>query len=753
MLTKLRRFIYSFPVQLFAMHFRSDLILVGSWIFILLIILGKIGAKYGLPYLFLAPEYLGHKGSQSFLLVGFGFGAFAVSWNLTVYLLSAYRFPFLATLRRPFAKFSINNFVLPAVFIVVYLWEHIQYGLREGLSANTIALDCLSFILGFLGFVAIIALYFTNTNKDIFSFLNLQKTPPPDLRAEAPNVEAPAQSGKHGAFPRSWRVEVYLSESLKPRLVRPVSHYDPKLLERIFKQNHLNMLVAQLLSILVLAALGLWMDYPVLRFPAAMAIFLLASVFISVFGAVSYWFHRWRFPALILMLFVLNALSRDGFLHHENQAYGLNYNRPPAEYSQACLSSLCGPGNALPDMQATEAILNRWLARRQAAGEQRPRMVIFCASGGGLKASLMSLEALRLSDSLLAGDFMSHVVLMAGASGGMLGSAWYRELYLQKQEGLLPEGGMRDKSLLYAGAENLINPIMTSIVTTDLFLPRLPFHYVGKTYYKDRGYAFELQLNENTGGAFDKPLGAYREAEQQALIPLLFLTPSIVNDGRRLMISAQKVSYMMTAPTAVKVPGTLDIDAVDFRRLLSGQDADRLRFSTALRMNATFPYILPNVSLPTEPQIEVMDAGFRDNYGLKTAIRFLHVFRDWIRENTGGVILIQVQVEDPNYKIPSSAHTGVVEGLLSPLGLATQITRLQMYEHDMGLGFLYELYSPEELSFLRFAYRPSNGDDEQAPISFYLTEHNKRDILASFQLPDNRKNFEKLKELFFVGGE
>jgi len=353
--------------------------------------------------------------------------------------------------------------------------------------------------------------------------------------------------------------------------------YDPKLLEKIFKQNHLNMLVAQLLSILALAALGLWMDYPALRFPAAMAIFLLAGVFISVFGAVSYWFHRWRFPALILMLFVLNVLSRDGFLHHENQAYGLDYRCEPAIYEHARLSEICSPENVLPDIEATEAILNRWLARRQAEGEEKPPMVIFCASGGGLKASLMSLEALRYADSLLEGNFMPHVVLMAGASGGMLGSAWYRELYLQKQEGLLDD--ISDKELLYAGADNLINPIMTSVVTTDLFLPRLPFTYEGKTYYKDRGYAFELQLNENTGGALDKPLGAYREAEQQALIPMMFLTPSIVNDGRRLIISAQKVSYMMTAPTSMKLPGILDIDAVDFRHLLDEQNATGLRFS------------------------------------------------------------------------------------------------------------------------------------------------------------------------------
>ena len=60
-------------------------------------------------------------------------------------------------------------------------------------------------------------------------------------------------------------------------------------------------------------------------------------------------------------------------------------------------------------------------------------------------------------------------------------------------------------------------------------------------------------------------------------------------------------------------------------------------------MNATYPYILPSVWLPTHPVIDVMDAGLRDNYGQETSLRFLHVFKDWINENTSGVLIIQIR--------------------------------------------------------------------------------------------------------------
>ncbi len=745
MRTRFHRFIYSFPVQLFAMHFRSDLALLAAWLIILLILLGKIGGRYGLQYLFLAPEYLGQTGGLALALLGFGFGVFASGWNLTVYLLSAYRFPFLAALRRPFAKFSINNFLLPVIFLLTYGYVYVRFSLEEGLSANVILLHGLSFLFGLLVFAVLVSLYFYQTNKDILTFLKLYKLPPPDLQTDEPLADRPEQSGKHSAFPRSWRVETYLTERFRLRLVRSVAHYDPALLQSVFKQNHLNMLVAQLLSLLILAGLGSFMEMPYFRLPAGMVIFLLGSVFMAVFGAVSYWFHRWRFPVLILLLVLLNSLSRSGPLHHENRAYGLDYEVKPAVYTHEKLKELCAPENIQEDKQATMDILNNWLEKRKAVGDERPRMVIFCASGGGLKASLMAIEALHRADSLMQGDFMPRIALMAGASGGMLGMAWYRELYLRKQEEMATDKPGAEQ--LYAASRNLVNPITTSIVTTDLFLPRIAFEYAGHTYYKDRGYAFEMQFNEYTEDAFDKPLGAYYKLERNADIPLLFVTPSVVNDGRRLIISAQKASYMMVAPAAMERPGDIDVDAVDFRRLFEEQKAEQLRFSTALRMNATFPYILPNVLLPTSPQIEVMDAGFRDNYGLKTAIRFVHVFKDWILENTSGVVLVQVQVDDVEREIPSSANTGLIEGLFRPIGLATQITHLQNYEHGMDLGFLYDLFPEDKIQLVRFVYRSADEQAERAPISFHLTRRNRRDILKTFDLPVNQNSFARLKAL------
>ena len=104
-------------------------------------------------------------------------------------------------------------------------------------------------------------------------------------------------------------------------------------------------------------------------------------------------------------------------------------------------------------------------------------------------------------------------------------------------------------------------------------------------------------------------------------------SPSIVNDGRRLIIASQPVSYL-----AKNVPQDgFDFlpanDAIEFTDFFKKQNASNTKFSSIMRMNSTFPYVLPAVCLPSEPVIKVMDAGLRDNFGTKNALRFLFVGR------------------------------------------------------------------------------------------------------------------------------
>ncbi|RMD70731.1 MAG: patatin-like phospholipase family protein, partial [Bacteroidetes bacterium] len=622
-----------------------------------------------------------------------------------------------------------------------HTWYELSY---ETHSWQEILSNCLGFLIGVVALIGLVALYLQFTNKDILSFLQITDETQATQHARVGPGKGTATIEDVRLHRTAWSVKTYLTESLRLRPVRSVHHYDTSLLVRVFRQNHLNALRVQLYSIAVIILLGLLIDNPYFRIPAAASIFIMASIIMGLLGAIIFWFHRWTLAAFIGMLILLNFLTRLDLMHPKNQAYGLNYTTPDRpEYSYAALEQLCRPENAQADKDSTEAILNRWLARRQAEGDSLPHMIVLGTSGGGLKAALWAMHVWQQLDSITAGAFTKHTVLVSGASGGMMGAAYYRELYLRHLQGEPVDPG--DRRYLDYISKDLLNSISFTIVSNDLFLPWVKFEEAGYTYRKDRGYVFEMQLNENTGYLLDKALSDYWLPEHEALIPMLFVTPSIVNDGRRLIISPHSVAHMMAPPIAIEKPDAVEIDAVDFMRLLEHQDAANLRFTSALRMNATYPYVLPDVFLPTRPMIEVLDAGFRDNFGIKTAVRFLHAHKDWIKQHTSGVTLVVIRAYGRHREMLSSEHRGVIETMLNPLGIAFNIMKLQEFEHDTNLGLLYDLFGPDHFDVLRFVYLPGKLNKE-SPISFHLTRREKVDILSAMDRPHNQRTLHRLLE-------
>lgn len=734
---------YSFPVQLLLLHLRSNLLLLFIWVLLTLFLVGSIGKSYGFQLLFIAPEYLGEVGFLSFYILGLAFGVMFMAWNLTTYLLNAHNFPFLASLQRPFTKFCLNNSLIPLSFAVALMLLHVGFESRFMYATfGNVLVNCLGFILGTIAMLLFASLYFTFTNKDILNFPRKRRSLPPNLSQTLSPGSRKISIEDIKLEKTKWRVDTYLTISLRPRLVRSVAHYDIKVLMSVFKQNHINALVIQLVSLFILIGLGLLIDYPVFRIPAAASILLIASILFSFTGAISYWFARWRLSVLLLLMVVINFITSKDVFNHKNKAYGLDYKTEPAVYSHESLQDLFTEENWNQDYKNTLEILENWKTKTQR-GEEKPKMVVYCVSGGGLKAAVWAMQALQYTDSLTQGKFTKHTAIMAGASGGMIGTAYYRELLLKKSKG--EEVDIYNNEHVKIISKDLLNSIAFTIASNDLFMPFAEFESNGYKYKKDRGYIFEKQLNENVGGLFDKKVKDYETVEKDALVPMFFLTPSIVNDGRRMIISPHGVSYMMAPPAALK-DKAVDIDAVDFGRLLEKQNGENLGYLTALRANATFPYILPNLYLPTSPQIEIMDAGFRDNFGLKSAVRFMHVFKNWIVENTSGVILVQVTGFDRDMEISASENQGVFESILNPLGIAGQVIDLQFYENDNNVGLIYDLLGEDNLDIVNLKYIPT-GQGFEAPISFHLTERGRNDIMDAIYLPENQAAIKRLQEL------
>jgi hypothetical protein len=193
---------------------------------------------------------------------------------------------------------------------------------------------------------------------------------------------------------------------------------------------------------------------------------------------------------------------------------------------------------------------------------------------------------------------------------------------------------------------------------------------------------------------------------------MFVLSPMIANDGRRLYISPLPMSYLCVQSPFEKRFRNNKIKGVELRRLLDKQDGESLRFLSALRMNATFPYIAPNVKLPTDPVIEIMDAGLIDNYGISTAVRFLYVFRDWIVKNTGGVLIVAIRDSQKDSPLPKPINPSLFERLFTPI---RSIYADNMFTQDISNDDLleyakawYEQYIPFDK--VEFQYVPISKD-------------------------------------------
>jgi hypothetical protein len=353
------------------------------------------------------------------------------------------------------------------------------------------------------------------------------------------------------------------------------------------------------------------------------------------------------------------------------------------------------------------------------------------------------MNTLQQLDHALNGKLMQHSIMISGASGGLLAATYYRELYRQKQKGSSID--LHDPAYCDNMANDLLNPLFSSLVSRDVFAPAQKFSIGAYTYVKDRGYAFEQKLNSNSGYLLSHQLKDYIAEEKNASIPLMIFNSTITRDGRRMMISTQPISFMMK-PLIAAADEQASPDAVDYTAMFAKQDPLNIRLLSALRMNATFPYILPNVWLPSNPVIDVMDAGLRDNYGQETTLRFIENFKDWLKANTSKIIILQLRDRMlDNWQEPLG--TGSITDLLVKPGTMLQHNwyKLQDFAETDQYSYLHADLGPA-LERIAFMYLPK-ADQKGAALNFHLTAREKRDVKESFNNEYNQASLKKIKAL------
>jgi hypothetical protein len=281
------------------------------------------------------------------------------------------------------------------------------------------------------------------------------------------------------------------------------------------------------------------------------------------------------------------------------------------------------------------------------------RLIVVCASGGGLRAATWTAAILGQLDEIEG--FRAATRLVTGASGGMMAAAGWVALLARRNEAPrnpAPRGSWQQ--LMSAVAMDSLTPLARKLAFHDI-----PIAFIGRDNLQDRAVALESAWCESLKAKLDINLRIsfeeLREGEASGRWPSLVLSPMLIEDGRRLIISNldltdindHYVRWLSSKATGAKPTTGLASRSAYQLWQICPQAWGHFPLSTAARLSAAFPYVSSAVLLPTQPRRHVVDAGYYDNYGLELAGNWLRELleqrKSLLEKMISGILVIQIR--------------------------------------------------------------------------------------------------------------
>jgi hypothetical protein len=520
--------------------------------------------------------------------------------------------------------------------------------------------------------------------------------------------------------------------------------------------------VHHLFVVLLLSAIALFIAGLSLLLVPLMSIFIGLGFLVIVYSLFELAKTQGRFA---LMVLILLSLVVGASVEFKYQVPGLedHYRRPRAERVPLTGSVPSAIANLVSPLSA----LGAWRDRQRRSGQPTPKFVVVMASGGGYRATFWTaivLDRLReLENARRLPGFTGGIRLLTGASGGMVAAAYFTALQ--------SETGAGNKGVRSAIEEDIASTLpffsnahrdsLTAVVQA-LSRNDAPKTFLPLVNLYDRGRALEKQWKTLAHSFRDLATG-----ERAGWRPSLILSPMLIDAGRPLFISNLDLSEIIGREGR----------AVEFFRLFPDVHGQFL-LATAARMSATFPYITPTVSLPTREPQRVVDAGYFDNSGLGTAAAFLQEpkIADWIRQNTSGIILIEIDAFDgtieegaarephgdpwcretsPQRKPQQASAISELldraprslQWLTSPLeGVVAARSAGSQYYNQQLIRTLYTIYSNGRGGSL--LERISLRNSARASLSWHLPEWELKCLMEEIYSPANAAEISKLEGIW-----
>ncbi len=141
----------------------------------------------------------------------------------------------------------------------------------------------------------------------------------------------------------------------------------------------------------------------------------------------------------------------------------------------------------------------------------------------------------------------------------------------------------------------------------------------------------------------------------------------------------------------------------------------------------------------------MIDAGYRDNYGLETTLSFIETFNDWIAENTSGVVIIQIRDKNKTAPIDTNPPQTFLEALSKPMGsFYGNLFNVQDFNQNKQIQ-MADIWCKSKIEFIDLQLH--NEVNDHISLNWHLTNKEKKKVFASLSYGENKIAIQRIVDL------
>jgi hypothetical protein len=485
---------------------------------------------------------------------------------------------------------------------------------------------------------------------------------------------------------------------------------------------HVKALAAFTLTLIIYFGIGLWTATSSYKLAASCYLTLATTVLVWLFGALTFFFDKYRIPVLLpfaLWVWIGSENQKTDHFFHLSVAPEEIGGTDPAEV----------------------------LAR--ARSDRKP-IVLVAAAGGGIQAAGWTVQVLSgleriLDEKVQPKIFVRSVRLLSGVSGGSTGVMYYVNSAYPVRESATAEQDTLDKAVTAAESSSLESAVR-GLAYTDLGRLLVPFFILNR--FHDRAQELEQAWIENGDSACASlkipslsgaTLEGWRSDLSKGKRPAVIFNSTVVETGQRFSFSTSHLEKNQIAQ-----------GQDDFDRLYScSKGCPDMKVATAVRLSATFPVISPAarpyvdsllspVGFTDTGTLHFVDGGYFDNSGLVALSTWLDgALKDLVAnrpsELPSDILVIQI-LPFPN---PSVGGDSGIQGSSFFQAAAPAQTVVDVWKVETGFSqrefsFVVKRWQLEKdhrvnITFVAIAF-PQVAGAENPPLSWHLSDKEKAQI-------------------------